>query len=173
MSSVTLGGTRYSIKDDIPAVGMPASDFTFVKVDLSEGNLYDDYQDKVKVLIAVPSLDTSVCQAETRHFNQSLAQRKEQGVVGLIISKDLPFAMNRFCEAEGIDNVIIASDYRYSDFINEYNTEILSGPFKGLSARAVFVVDQKNVVRYAELVPEIGEEPQYEAALQAVDALIK
>jgi thioredoxin-dependent peroxiredoxin len=172
MSSVTLGGTRYSIKDDIPAVGMPAIDFTFVKSDLSEGNLYDDYEGKIKVLIAVPSLDTSVCQTETRQFNEGLSARKDKGVVGLIISKDLPFAMNRFCEAEGIENVTIASDYRYSDFINEYNTEILSGPFKGLSARAVFVIDQSNTIKYAELVPEIGEEPKYDAALKVVDELI-
>jgi thiol peroxidase len=172
MSSVTLGGTRYSIKDDIPAAGMPASDFTFVKSDLSEGNLYDDYEGKVKVLIAVPSLDTRVCQTETRHFNEALAARQDKGVIGLIISKDLPFAMNRFCEAEGIENVIVASDYRYNDFINEYNTEILSGPFKGLSARAVFVVDQKNVLRYSELVPEIGQEPQYDHAIKAIDELI-
>jgi len=172
MSSVTLGGTRHSIKDDIPAVDMPASDFTFVKADLSEGNLYDDYEGKVKVLIAVPSLDTSVCQTETRRFNEALAARKDKDVIGLIISKDLPFAMNRFCEAEGIDNVIVASDYRYSDFINEYNTEILTGPFKGLSARAVFIVDQKNTIKYAELVPEIGEEPKYEKALEVLDQLI-
>jgi len=151
---------------------MPAIDFTFVKSDLSEGNLYDDYEGKIKVLIAVPSLDTSVCQTETRQFNEGLSARKDKGVVGLIISKDLPFAMNRFCEAEGIENVTIASDYRYSDFINEYNTEILSGPFKGLSARAVFVIDQSNTIKYAELVPEIGEEPKYDAALKVVDELI-
>lgn len=173
MSSVTLGGTRYSIKDDIPMVGAPATDFTFVKGDMSEGNLYDDYEDKVKVLIAVPSLDTGVCQKETRHFNEALAARKDSGVVGLVISKDLPFAMNRFCEAEGIENVTVASDYRYSDFINEYNTEILSGPFKGLSARAVFIIDKKNVVRYSELVPEIGQEPKYDEALSALDTVIK
>lgn len=170
MSSVTLKGTPFPIKDDIPAAGMPASDFTFVKKDLSEASLYDDFEGQVKVLIAVPSLDTGVCQTETRKFNEALGQR--QGVVGIVISKDLPFAMNRFCEAEGIENIVIASDFRYSDFINEYNTEILTGPFKGLSARAVFVVDQKNVIRYAELVPEIAHEPQYDKALSAVDKLL-
>jgi thiol peroxidase len=171
MSSVKLKGTPYPIKGDLPQPGAEAPDFTFVKSDLSEANLIDDFDGKVKVIIAVPSLDTGVCQTETRKFNEALGQR--DGVVGIVISKDLPFAMNRFCEAEGIKNVVIGSDFRYSDFINEFGTEILSGPFKGLSARAVFVVDKKNMVRYTELVPEIGQEPEYDKALAAVDKLIK
>ncbi|GAB4404951.1 MAG: thiol peroxidase [Bacteroidia bacterium] len=170
MSFVKLKGTSYPIKDDIPQAGMTASDFTFVKQDMTEGNLFDDYTGKAKVLIAVPSLDTGVCQMETRKFNEALGQR--EGVVGIVISKDLPFAMRRFCEAEGIANVVIASDYRYSDFINEYNTEILKGPFKGLSARAVFVLDQNNVIRYAELVPEIAQEPEYDKVLAALDKVL-
>ncbi|RMG25727.1 MAG: thiol peroxidase [Bacteroidetes bacterium] len=171
MSSVTLKGTPYSIKGEIPEVGENALDFTFVKADLSEASLVDDYDGKIKVLIAVPSLDTGVCQMETRKFNEELAKRN--GVEGIVISKDLPFAMKRFCEAEGIENVTIASDYRYSDFIHEYNTEILSGPLKGLSARAVFVVDKDNKIRYAELVPEIAQEPQYDKALAVVDELLQ
>jgi len=170
MSSVTLKGTRYSIKDDIPEVGENARDFTFVKADLSEASLVDDFSNQVVVIIAVPSLDTGVCQIETKKFNEELSQRK--GVSGIVISKDLPFAMNRFCEAEGIKNVTIASDYRYNDFIHEYNTEILSGPLKGLSARAVFVVDKNSKIKYAELVPEIGQEPEYDKALAVVDSLI-
>lgn len=171
MASVTLKGNRFSIKDDIPAVGIEAADFTFVKQDLSEGTLYDDYDGKVKVLVAVPSLDTGICQIETKRFNQELNSR--EGVIGLIISEDLPFAMKRFCEAEGLERVTIASDYRYKDFIEEYNTQILNGPLKGLSARAVFVVDQDNQIRYSELVPEITQEPEYEKALAVVDELIK
>jgi len=116
------------------------------------------------------SLLFPVCQAETRKFNEELAKR--EGVIGIVISKDLPFSMKRFCETEGIKNIIAGSDYRYSDFINEYNTEILSGPFKGLSARAVFVVDKKNVIQYSELVKEIGDEPEYAKALEVVDRLI-
>lgn len=170
MSFVTLKGTRFPIADDIPAVGLTASDFTFVKKDLSEGTLYDDYDGKIKVLIAVPSLDTGICQMETRRFNQELEKR--EGVTGLIISEDLPFAMNRFCEAEGLEKVTIASDYRYRDFIQEYNTEILKGPMKGLSARAVFVLDADNKIQYSELVPEIAQEPQYEEALAVVDKLM-
>ncbi len=170
MSYVTLKGKRFSIKDDIPVEGIPALDFTFVKEDLNEATLYDDYTEGVRVLIAVPSLDTGICQMETRKFNEELAKR--EGVTGIVISKDLPFAMKRFCEAEGISNVIIGSDYRYSDFINEYNTEILDGPMKGLSARAVFVIDKDNVIRYSELVPEIAQEPEYDKALSVVDKLI-
>ncbi|MEO0583222.1 MAG: thiol peroxidase [Bacteroidota bacterium] len=170
MSYVTLGGKRHSILDDIPSPGVLGNDFTFVKADLSEGTLYDDFDGKVKVLIGVPSLDTGVCQMETRKFNEELGKR--EGVAGLVVSRDLPFAMNRFCEAEGVENVIIASDFRYGDFIKEYNTEILDGPFKGLSARAVFVLDKDNKVVYSELVPEIGHEPDYNAALSAVDGLL-
>jgi thiol peroxidase len=170
MSFVTLKGTRFPIADDIPAVGETASDFTFVKKDLSEGSLYDDFEGKIKVLIAVPSLDTGICQMETRRFNEEL--NKREGVVGLVISEDLPFAMNRFCEAEGLSKVTIASDYRYRDFMGEYNTEILKGPMKGLSARAVFVVDGKNKIHYSELVPEIAQEPEYESALAVVDKLL-
>ncbi len=169
MSSVTLKGNRFSIKGDIPAVGMPALDFTFVKDDMSEASLMDDFDGKIKVLIAVPSLDTGVCQMETRKFNEALDGKSD--VVGIVISEDLPFAMKRFCETEGLTNVVNGSDYRYRDFINEYNTEILSGPFKGLSARAVFVIDKENTIRYSELVPEIAQEPAYEKALEVVNAL--
>ncbi|MCI4667580.1 MAG: thiol peroxidase [Bacteroidia bacterium] len=170
MSSVKLGGRPYSIIDDIPLAGIEAPDFTFVKSDLSESSLYDDYEGQVKVLIGIPSIDTGVCQAETRKFNQEIEKR--EGVVGIVLSKDLPFAHKRFCEAEGINSVIAGSDYRYKDFMTSFNTEILSGPFKGLSARAVFVVDQNNKIAYSELVPEIGEEPEYDKVLAAVDSLL-
>ena len=169
MSSVTLKGKPYSIKDDLPAVGENAPDFTFVKEDLTESSLIDDFDNMVRVLIAVPSIDTGICQMETRKFNEELSKRP--GVVGIVISRDLPFALNRFCAAEGIDGVVVGSDYRYADFINEYNTEILSGPMKGLSARAVFVIDKDNTIQYSELVPEIAQEPEYEKALAVVDSI--
>ncbi|MGD1889088.1 MAG: thiol peroxidase [Cyclobacteriaceae bacterium] len=124
----------------------------------------------VKVLIAVPSLDTSVCATETRKFNQQLGGKS--GVTGLVISKDLPFAMKRFCETSNIENIVNASDFRYGEFSQQYNTEITDGAFKGLSARAVFVVDQNNAIAYAELVPEVGQEPDYDKAMEAVDKLL-
>ncbi|MEM6630160.1 MAG: thiol peroxidase [Bacteroidota bacterium] len=170
MSFVTLKGQKFSIKDDLPGVGMKAPDFTFVKDDLTESSLIDDYEGQVRVIIAVPSLDTGICQIETRKFNEELSKRS--GVIGIVISKDLPFAQSRFCTAEGIENVTVGSDYRYSDFINEYNTEILSGPMKGLSARAVFVIDKDDTIQYSELVPEIAQEPEYDQALAVVDKLI-
>ena len=168
MATVTLKGNPVSIKGDIPTSGK-AADFTFVKDDMSEAKL-SDYAGQVKVLIAVPSLDTSVCAMETRKFNEKLS--KKNGVQGLVISKDLPFAMKRFCATEGIENITNASDFRYSDFSQKYNTEITEGAFKGLSARAVFVVDQQDNIAFAELVPEIGQEPDYEKVMQAVEKLV-
>lgn len=168
MASVTLKGNPVSIKGEIPAAGVTAPDFSFVRPDLSEGTLYG-LQAKAKVLIAVPSLDTGICAIETRKFNQELAGI--EGVQALVISKDLPFAMGRFCAVEGIQNVTAASDFRQSEFIEQYNTAITSGGMKGLSARAVFVVDEQNVIRYSELVPEIAQEPQYDAALAVVKSL--
>lgn len=169
MAQVTLKGNATSIKGDLPAIGSKAPDFKFVKTDLSDSSLYAEGS-KVKVIIAVPSLDTRVCALETRQFNQKLANKSN--VTAVVVSKDLPFAMRRFCETEGINNVISASDFRYNEFSNQYNTEITDGPMKGLSARAVLVVDANNVIQYRELVPEIGEEPDYEKVMAAVDRLL-
>lgn len=168
MTKVTLKGNAVSIKGDLPGLGTTAANFTFVKSDLSEGTLYGQ-GDAIKVIIAVPSLDTSTCALETRQFNQKLAN--ETGVKALVISKDLPFAMKRFCETEGIANVVSGSDFRSSEFIQKYNTEILDGPLKGLSARAIIVVDKNNVIRYTELVPEISAEPNYDHVLKAIASL--
>ena len=166
MPQVTLQGNPFAIKGDIPTGGA-AADFTFVKDDLSEGKLSDF--DQIKVLIAVPSLDTGVCQTETRKFNKQLGERS--GVTGIVVSKDLPFAMKRFCETDGVTYIVTASDFRNGDFTSKYNTEITEGPFKGLSARAVFVVDQDNQITYAELVKEVGDEPDYNKVMEEVDKL--
>lgn len=168
MTKVTLKGNPITIKGDLPGIGNAAPDFTFVKSDLSEETLYGQGA-TIKVIIAVPSLDTSTCALETRQFNQKLAS--QTGVKGIVISKDLPFAIKRFCETEGIANVTSGSDFRSSEFVQKYNTEILEGPLRGLSARAIIVVDQKNIVRYTELVPEIASEPDYDHVLKAIDAL--
>jgi thiol peroxidase len=170
MATVTLKGKEVQLKGSLPKVGAKAEDFTAVKTDLSEISLYD-FEDKVKVIIGVPSLDTGVCATETRTFNKKLESK--EGVVGIVVSKDLPFAQRRFCETEGIKNVVALSDYRYNDFCNEYKTEIVTGGMKGLSARAVFVVDKTNVIRYVQLVPEISTEPNYDEVLAAVDELLK
>jgi thiol peroxidase len=169
LQATKFKGNPVNLLDSLPEVDENAFDFTFVKTDLSESSLYD-FDDKIKVVIGVPSLDTGVCQMETRQFNQRLAEK--EGVVGIIISKDLPFAMKRFCETEGIKNVISASDFRYTDFTREYGTEMLDGPLKGLSARAVFVIDRENKIKYVELTNDITEEPNYDQVMAAVDSLL-
>lgn len=168
LETTAFNGKPVELLEELPGVNQEAFDFTFVNTDLSEGSLYD-FEGKVKVLIAVPSLDTGICQRETRQFNERLNQK--EGVVGIVISKDLPFAMKRFCETEGLTNVVSASDFRYLDFTREYGTEMVDGPLKGLSARAVFVVDQNNKIRYVELTPDIILEPNYDKIMEVVNQL--
>ena len=169
MSTVTLKGNPISLKGALPPINTQAQDFTFVKADLSEGSLAD-YGNKVKILLAVPSLDTGICAIETKRFNEEVSEMN--GVETLVISQDLPFAMGRFCETNGIENVTSASDFRYNSFVDGYNTEMIDGPLKGLSCRAVFVLNGDNQITYTELVPEITQEPNYEAALEAVNNLL-
>lgn len=169
LETTAFNGKPVELLEELPGVNQEAFDFTFVKTDLSESSLYD-FGDVIKVLIAVPSLDNGICQRETRQFNERLSQKK--GVVGIVISKDLPFAMKRFCETEGLSNFVSASDFRYLDFTREYGTEMVDGPLKGLSARAVFVVDQSNKIRYVELTADITFEPNYDLAMAAVDKLM-
>ncbi len=168
INTTAFKGQTVNLIDDLPEVSGTAYDFTFVKSDLSETSLYD-YEGKIKVLIGVPSLDTGVCQKEARQFNEKL--NAIDGVVGLVISKDLPFAMKRFCEAEGLNNIVPASDFRYGDFAREFSTEMADGPLKGLVARTVFVVDANNKIRYVEITPDITVEPDYDKVLSAVSAL--
>jgi thiol peroxidase len=168
MPTVTLKGTPFAIKGSLPQPGDKAPDFEFVKSDLSTGRLSTEGAG-IKVIIAIPSLETGICQIETREINQRLA--KMEGVKAIVVSKDLPMAMKRFCETEGIENVVSASDFR-GNFAEDYNTLLVDGPFKGLSSRAVFVVDKGNVIRYTELVPEIGQEPNYDAVEEAVRKLL-
>ena len=168
LETTAFNGKPVELLEELPGVNQEAFDFTFVNTDLSEGSLYD-FEGKIKVLIAVPSLDTGICQRETRQFNERLNQK--EGVVGIVISKDLPFAMKRFCETEGLSNIISASDFRYLDFTREYGTEMVDGPLKGLSARAVFVVDQNNKIRYVELTADIILEPNYDKIMEVVNQL--
>lgn len=169
MSNIKFKGNPVQVSGTIPGVGEKIEDFTFVKVDLSEGSLAD-YADKVKVLMAVPSLDTGICQKEARAFNELIG--KMEGVIGLTVSKDLPFAMNRFCSAEGIEDIISASDFRYNDFGSQNGIEMTDGPLKGLFARVVFVLGKDNKITYKEEVDDITHEPNYEAAVAAVKALV-
>jgi len=148
----------------LPAVGDPAPEFNLTKSDLSPVTL-GSLAGKTKVIVTVPSLDTPVCQTETRTFNEKAAALPDTEV--LVVSADLPFAMKRFCETEGIKSVTACSDLRDREFGQRYGVAIADGPLQGVTARAVFVVDAADKVVYSELVPEIGQEPDYDAALSA------
>ncbi len=167
MNSTKFKGSEVHLKGDLPQAGSKAPDFTYVKEDLSEGTL-SGLGSKKKVLIALPSLDTGVCQMETKRFNSELSKRSD--VIGLVVSKDLPFAMKRFCAAEGIENIHVGSDFR-GNFTSLYNTEMTDGPMKGLSSRAVFVLDGENNIKYTELVGDVTEEPDYDKILKQVDSI--
>jgi thiol peroxidase len=161
MASVTLRGNPFDLKGSMPKVGDKAPDFMLVKSDLSAVSL-KDLAGKKKVIVTVPSLDTPVCQTETRKFNEKAAALGD--------SADLPFAQKRFCETEGIKSVTAASDIRDRGFGQRYGVELAAGPLQGVMARAVFVVGADDKVKYAELVPEIAQEPNYDAALAALKA---
>lgn len=159
---VTLKANPVEVLGDFPAVGDKAPGFRLVGKDLADVSLAD-FTGKRKILNIFPSVDTPVCASSVRHFNQSAAQLAN--TVVLCISADLPFAQARFCGAEGLDSVVTLSTLRGADFLKDYGVALASGPLAGLAARAVVVLDEHDHVRYAELVPEITREPDYEAAL--------
>lgn len=161
MSQVTLQGQPIRIDGTFPAVGQTAPDFVLADNDLSDKTLAD-FAGKRKVLNIFPSIDTGVCATSVRQFNQRAAAL--DNAVVLCIAADLPFAMVRFCGAEGIDNVVTLSSFR-SSFAQDYGVAIADSPLRGLTARSVLVLDENNRVIYAQLVPEIKNEPNYDAAL--------
>jgi thioredoxin-dependent peroxiredoxin len=165
MASVTLGGNAITVNGNLPKAGETAPDFSLTGKDLKEVSL-EDFAGKRKVLNIVPSLDTPVCQTSTRTFNQK-ASGLDNTVV-LVISHDLPFASNRFCTTEGLSNVVTLSTFRSRDFHSKYGVDVADGPLKGLTARAVVVLDENNKVLHSELVPEIKQEPSYDSALRAL-----
>jgi len=162
MATVTFKGQEVRTNGELPAVGTKAPDFTLTKNDLTDTALAD-YAGKRIVMNIFPSLDTSVCAMSVRRFNEEAASLKN--TVVLCISEDLPFAQSRFCGVEEIQNAITLSAYRYRAFANNYGVRILYGPLKSVMARAVVVIDQMGRVIYTEQVPEISQEPDYEAAL--------
>lgn len=162
MTTVTLGGNPIEIAGQFPAVGAQGPDFRLVAADLSEATLAT-FAGQRKVLNIVPSLDTGVCAASARKFNEKASSLAN--TVVLVISADLPFAAKRFCEVEGLANVKTLSTFRDAAFSKAYGVDIASGPLAGLTARAVVVLDEHNKVLHAQLVPEIKEEPDYAAAL--------
>jgi thiol peroxidase len=165
MAKITFKGNPVNTSGNLPSIGSKAPDFSLVKSDLSSLSL-SELKGKKVILNIFPSLDTSVCATSVRKFNQMAAGTKNVTVLG--ISKDLPFAHQRFCSTEGITNVITLSGFRDKEFGKKYGVDYIDGPVVGLYARAIVVVDEKGTVIYTELVPEHIHEPDYEAALKAV-----
>ncbi len=163
-TTVTMHGTPIHTVGKLPAVGTSVQDFTLAGVDLSDKTMAD-YKGKYVIMNIFPSVNTGVCSKSVRKFNEDAANLPNATV--LCISKDLPFAQKQFCGAEGINNVTMLSDFR-TDFGNKYGVEIADGPMRGLLSRAVIVVDPQGKIVYEEQVPEIGQEPNYTAAIAAV-----
>ena len=168
MAQITLHDNPVQTIGNLPAIGMQAPSFKLVKTDLSEAGL-QEFAGKNIVLNIFPSLDTSVCAASVRRFNKEAGE--STGTVVLCISADLPFAHKRFCEAEGLNDVIPLSVFRSPEFGRDYGVTFISGPLSGLLSRAVVIIDKSGKVAYGEQVPEIGQEPDYDAALLALSQL--
>lgn len=165
MASVTLGGNSVALNGSFPQAGAKAPAFTLVGKDLADVAL-TQFAGKRKILNIFPSVDTAVCAASVRRFNETASQLAN--TVVLCISADLPFAQSRFCGAEGLDNVVTLSTMRGRDFLAAYGVDIASGPLAGVAARAVVVLDENDTVLFSQLVPEIKDEPDYATALAAL-----
>ena len=164
-NTVTLGGNPVQVAGDLPTKGQTAPDFSLVAKDLADVSLAA-YAGKRKVLNIFPSIDTPTCAASVRKFNQRADEAAN--TVVLCISADLPFAQARFCGAEGLDNVQTLSSFRSATFRKDYGVAIEGGPLGGLAARAVVVLDETNRVLHSQIVAEIADEPDYDAALKAL-----
>lgn len=165
MAEITLKGNPVNTSGNLPARGTEAPDFSLVRSDLSNLKL-SELKGKKIVLSISPSFDTSICATSVRKFNQLAAGKAN--VIVLAITKDLPFAHNRFCTTEGITNVVTLSGFRDRNFGKAYGVDIIDGSFEGLYARSIVVINEAGKVVYTQLVPEIATEPDYEAALAAL-----
>jgi thioredoxin-dependent peroxiredoxin len=159
MATVKFKGGDVHTNGTLPVVGTQAPDFTLIGSGLQEIKL-SDYKGKRVVLNIFPSIDTGTCATSVRKFNKWISEK--ENIVVICISKDLPFAQNRFCGAEGIENVITASDFRFHTFATDYGVLLTDGALQGLTARSVVAIDENGKVVYTELVAEITEEPSYE-----------
>ncbi|QQO11102.1 thiol peroxidase [Breznakiella homolactica] len=164
MAAITFKGKPVTTGGSLPKPGTKAPEFRLVDKDLADRHL-SDWKGKVKIINIVPSLDTSVCALSAKRFDAEIL--KEPEIVVLTVSCDLPFAQDRFCKTEGVSNIIALSQMRDKDFGRDYGAEITDGPLEGLLSRAVVVADRDGTVVYTQQVPEIGYEPDYEAALAA------
>ncbi len=164
MAKVTLKGNEVNTNSEIVKVGDSAPDFNLVDSDLNDVNL-SNYEGKNKILSIVPSLDTPVCQKSTQIFNDKVS--KLDNTVMLIVSSDLPFAMKRFCMSESLENVTPVSMMRSRNFAKDYGVLLIDGPLSGITTRAVVTISKENKILHAELVSEIANEPNYQAALDS------
>ncbi len=165
MATITLKGNEINTSGQLPEVGSQAKDFSLVGTDLSVKTLAD-FQGQNIVMNIFPSVDTGTCATSVRNFNQSAASLENTKV--LCISRDLPFAQGRFCGAEGIENVVMLSDFKTGDFGKDYGLDFVDGPLAGLDSRCIVVVNTEGKVVYTEQVPETVDEPNYEAALASL-----
>lgn len=164
MAEITLKGNTIHTSGELPKTGETAKEFTLVASDLTEKKLSDFRGSKV-VLNIFPSIDTGICAASARKFNEEINGLENAFVLN--ISKDLPFALTRFCASEGLENVVNLSDFRGS-FADDYGLKITDGPLKGLASRAVIILDEEGKIIYTEQVPEIAQEPNYDAAMNVI-----
>lgn len=165
MANITLKGNAVNTIGTLPKIGSKATDFKLTAVDLSVKSL-KEYAGKKIILNIFPSVDTGTCATSVREFNKKTANLKN--TIVLCISRDLPFAQARFCGAEGIENVVMLSDFATGSFGKEYEVEITNGPLAHLHSRAIVIVDENGNVVYTEQVPDIVDEPNYAAALKAI-----
>ena len=165
MAKITLKGNEVNTNSDIVSQGSDAPDFILVNSDLQDVNL-SSFDGKNKILSIVPSLDTPVCQKSTLMFNEKVAGLED--TVMLIVSSDLPFAMKRFCTNESLDNVMPVSMMRSRNFAKDYGVLLVDGPLSGITTRAIVTISKDNKVLHSELVTEIADEPNYQAALDSI-----
>ncbi len=165
MAKITLHGNEIHTNGNLPNIGSAAPDFTLVNKDLENVSL-STFPGKRKILNIVPSLDTPVCAISAKKFNDYAKEHEDTAI--LVISADLPFAMSRFCVSENLEQLTPLSIMRSQEFSKEYGVLIEDGPLAGITARAIVVMDQNNVVVHTELIGEIANEPDYKAAIQAL-----
>lgn len=165
MAQITLKGNPIETIGELPGIGTQAPPFELTRTDMSDVGL-EDFASKTIVMNIFPSLDTSVCAASVRRFNKEASDLDD--TIVLCISADLPFAHKRFCEAEGLEDVIPLSVFRAPGFGHDYGVTITTGPLKGLLSRAIVIIDKSGKVIYTEQVPEIAQEPDYDTALRSL-----
>ena len=166
MANITLQGNQIKTNGELPKIGDNAPDFVLVNSNMEDISL-TNYQGKRKLLSIVPSLDTPVCAVSTKKFDELV--KEKTNIMFLTISADLPFAMSRFCKKENLNNVVTLSMMRSRNFAKDYGVLITDGPLAGITARAIVVLNEENTVLHSELVPEIANEPDYDAAIKLLN----